>query len=217
MAALDDDVLLGQIELDPQQRTTQTLAPAIVTQLQAVGWQPSDLQLLVVTQGPGSFTGLRVGVTTAKTLAYAVGAQIIGLNTLEVIAAQAPDDQIHATSLWAVIDARRQQLFAARFQQTRDGLPPATKPTHLVDKARWLAGLQPGDLVTGPGLEGLQPLLPEGITAVKRGLWSPMASTVGRLGYRHFQAGRRDDVWKLAPLYFRKSAAEEKLSGGGSA
>ncbi len=70
------------------------------------------MKLVAVAVGPGSFTGLRVGVTTVKLFAYAVGAEVLGINTLEVIAAQAPDE---IGDVWAVLDALRGEIIAAYF------------------------------------------------------------------------------------------------------
>jgi tRNA threonylcarbamoyladenosine biosynthesis protein TsaB len=87
VAASDSSKLLLELELNSSQRSAQSLAPAIHSLLQQVGWKPADVELVAVTVGPGSFTGLRVGVTAAKTFAYAVGADVLGIDTLETIAA----------------------------------------------------------------------------------------------------------------------------------
>ncbi|MCC6126687.1 MAG: tRNA (adenosine(37)-N6)-threonylcarbamoyltransferase complex dimerization subunit type 1 TsaB [Pirellulales bacterium] len=87
VAASDGSNVLLELELNPQQRSARSLAPAVKSLLQQVGWRPADVQLVAVTVGPGSFTGLRVGVTTAKTFAYAAGAEIVAIDTLETIAA----------------------------------------------------------------------------------------------------------------------------------
>lgn len=209
VAALEGDCLLGQTLLDRQRRTAQIFAPAIEQQLQSVGWRPQDVQLVAVTQGPGSFTGLRVGVTAAKTLAYAVGAAVFAVNTLEVIARQAPD---RVPRICAVLDAQRQQLFAADFQREGDHLAEVSG-TRIVDIDQWLAGLAPGMAVSGPGLARLQDRLPGAVTVVDASCWTPQAGTVGRIAYLEYQSGKRHDVWTLNPLYYRSSAAEEKLCG----
>ena len=90
VAALEDDRVLAECDSPPGVRSAAALAPLIAELLKGVDWQLRRLDLIAVTQGPGSFTGLRIGVTTAKTLAYATGAAVIGVNTLEVIAAGAP-------------------------------------------------------------------------------------------------------------------------------
>jgi tRNA threonylcarbamoyladenosine biosynthesis protein TsaB len=204
---LEDNHPLGQIVFDADQRTAQSFAPSIVQQLESVGWSPQDVQLIAVTQGPGSFTGLRIGITAAKTLAYAVGAEVIGVNTLKVIASQVPAEQ---QDVWTVMDAQRGQLFAARFRRSDDDWETIAQ-THIMDNERWLQSLTPDTAITGPGLARLRDRLPAGIVVVDDGCWTPQADSVGRVGYLEFRAGKRDDLWALVPEYFRKSAAEEKF------
>ena len=85
-----DANLLAELSLDHTQRSAQSLAPAIEALLTQVGWLPRDVQLVAVSVGPGSFTGLRVGVTTAKVFAYAVGAEVLGIDTLEAHRRRSP-------------------------------------------------------------------------------------------------------------------------------
>jgi tRNA threonylcarbamoyladenosine biosynthesis protein TsaB len=223
VAVLEDEDLLGKTSLSSHQRTAQWLVPVIVKQLAQVGWRPQNVQLYAVTQGPGSFTGLRVGVTTAKTLAYAVGAEVMGVNTLETIAVQAFHDSrfflcgpsaYTAQTVCAVVDAQRRQLFSARFRQSPNGATVAVEPTQVVARERWLAQLQAGEVASGPGLQGVLGDLTAGVAVVEQRLWAPQPETVGRIARRHFQAGRRDNLWRLAPRYYRASAAEEKLNNG---
>jgi len=72
-ALLDGERLLAEKLLAQGQRSARALAPAVRELLTDAGWQPKDVELVAVTVGPGSFTGLRVGVTTAKAFAYAAG------------------------------------------------------------------------------------------------------------------------------------------------
>ena len=207
IALLDGSALLREVELDRTQRTTQTLVPGIQQLMQDIGWTPRQLQLVAVTIGPGSFTGLRIGVTTAKTLAYAVGADVIGVNTLTAIA-----EQTDRRPVWAVVDAQRKQLFAALFAGREDAA--AHERTQIVDNGAWLDGLTASVSVTGPGLAKLVDLIPTGTPVVDQQLWHPQAATIGRLGWSYYQAGRRDDLWRLLPAYGRQSAAEEKKQRG---
>jgi tRNA threonylcarbamoyladenosine biosynthesis protein TsaB len=207
IALLDGTTLARKIMLPAAERSAKTLAPAIREILDAAGWRPADIRLIAVATGPGSFTGLRVGVTTAKTFAYAMRADVIGVNTLEVIAAQTPDD-IERVS--AVVDAQRKQVFVREFvrDSTRDFQPIADAA--ILDNDTWLAGINPATSVSGPGLEKLAAQIPAGVTIVAREYWSPRAATVGQLGWRRYRSGARDDLWRIVPQYFRPSAAEEK-------
>jgi tRNA threonylcarbamoyladenosine biosynthesis protein TsaB len=199
---------LDQILLPQSERTARSLAPALRDLLQQVGWAAPSIELVAITNGPGSFTGLRIGVTTAKTLAYAVGADIIGVDTLDVLAAQAPAAM---GRLWPIIDAQRQEVFSAEFDVSQDGGPRRVGDTEVMKLEKWLAELRAGDCVTGPALRMLSAHLPADVISIPEELWQPTAAAVGQVAWRAYQAGRRDDVWKLLPNYYRLSAAEEKL------
>jgi len=199
--------LLHEIVLGGEQRTAQSLAPALREMLTQIDWSPKSIKLVVVAIGPGSFTGLRIGVTTAKAFAYAAGAEVIGVNSLVAMAAQAP---LMPGRLWTILDAQRQELFVARFEAHDSDTEPDDCVTTIVSRDEWLARLEPGDHVTGPPLRQLCSQLPTDVVAVPESLWQPLASVVGRVGWLAYQAGRRDDLWKLVPQYYRASAAEEK-------
>lgn len=199
--------LIGQIALGDERRTAQALAPALRELLTQLDWTPQSVELVAVAVGPGSFTGLRIGVTTAKTFAYAVGASSIGVNSLAVIAAQAPASP---APLWAALDAQRQELFVAKFVADEGRSMPIDCETTIVSRDLWLSQLKAGDRVSGPPLGTIRTTLPDSVVVLPEELWQPMAAAVGQIGWRAYQSGRRDDVWKLVPRYYRKSAAEEK-------
>src|SRR5262245_33492571 len=73
VAALDERGVLAELALDSRRRSAQTLVPGMAALVESVGWRSRDVELVAVASGPGSFTGLRIGVTTAKTFAYAIG------------------------------------------------------------------------------------------------------------------------------------------------
>jgi tRNA threonylcarbamoyladenosine biosynthesis protein TsaB len=201
VAAMCDRNLLAELELSPQQRSAQSLVPGIRSLLGQVGWQPADVDLVAVSSGPGSFTGLRVGVTTAKALAYAVGADILGVDTLQTIAVGAPSD---VRVLSVAIDAHRGEVVTQSFARDRDDWLQPAGAARLLAAETWLGGLAAGTVITGPVLRKLAGRVPD------PQYWPPKAAAVARLAERLYAAGRRDDLWGLVPRYFRRSAAEEK-------
>jgi tRNA threonylcarbamoyladenosine biosynthesis protein TsaB len=203
----NDSRLIREATIANNQRTAQALAPTIRALLEDTNWTPASVEVVCVAVGPGSFTGLRIGVTAAKAFAYAVGAEVVAVNTLEVLASQVPTSDAH---LWTILDAQRQELFAARFVAGEDRGLCFDRETSIVPQDAWLASLQAGDVVMGTGLERLLDRLPASVTVAPKELWQPMAAAVGHVGWRDYQSGRRDDIWQLVPNYYRLSAAEEK-------
>lgn len=208
---LDGNVIASKV-LPSDMRSAQSLAPAVKEILSDHGWKPTELNGVGVTIGPGSFTGVRVGVTFAKVFCYVVHAPVIGLTTLEVLAHQA------ATAdgvLDVVLDAQRADLFHQRFQISSQAATPITEP-RLVASESWLkehaevANLS----VTGAGLAKIRSALPRNVRVCDKRLWEPSADAVAALTHRAIASRRRDDVAQLAPLYLRASAAEEKKAGG---
>ena len=213
VAAMDGRNLLADLELSRQQRTAQSLAPGVRSLLGQVRWQPSDVELVAVTVGPGSFTGLRIGVTTAKVFAYAAGADILGIDTLETIAAGAPE-RIQAVT--AIVDAQRGEAVVRSFVRDEGGWFRPISAAELVEVDVWLERLPSGTTISGPILRKLADRVPQWVTVLDRPYWPPKAATVARLAARDYEAGRRDDAFALAPHYSRRSAAEEKWAAENS-
>jgi tRNA threonylcarbamoyladenosine biosynthesis protein TsaB len=193
--------------LPADRRSAQTLAPAIASLLAEADCLAQQVGLVAVCAGPGSFTGLRVGVGTAKTFAYAVGAQAVGIDTLDVLAHQAPLKE--GQTVWCILNAQRGELFAARYQY---GIH-CVEPCHIVCVESWLASLGPGEMVIGPPLEKLTNRLPKEVNVAPPELWLPHAATVAQLGYALWLAKPEDvsfSPFDLLPKYVRRVAAEEQ-------
>ncbi|MDY0165457.1 MAG: tRNA (adenosine(37)-N6)-threonylcarbamoyltransferase complex dimerization subunit type 1 TsaB [Thermoguttaceae bacterium] len=208
VAVAEDSRLLATQPCDPAMRSAQSLVPGIQQLLHTAQWQPRQVDLVAVSIGPGSFTGLRVGVVAAKVFAYAVGAEVLGVDTLEAIAAGAPPE---AERFWTAVDAQRGQWVVREFRRSADEWPGPVGPAELVDAEPWLAGLPEDTVITGPVLHKAAAQLPKHVRPLAAELWPPTAKAVAVLAARDYDAGRRDDLWTLAPRYSRPSAAEEKL------
>src|SRR5215207_4396837 len=145
VAALVDGLVQAELELDPTRRSAQTLVPGIAALLNQAGWKPHEVELVAVTTGPGSFTGLRIGVTTAKTFAYATGCQVLGVHSMLAIGWRVPSDAEHFSAL---IDAQRNEVFAADMSRVDDQIV-GEESTRIVLAEHWANGLAAGTTVTG--------------------------------------------------------------------
>ena len=213
IAAADDSELLLSQPLTRERRTAQSLAPAVAQLLRELKWKASDLDVVAVTAGPGSFTGLRIGVTTAKTLAFAAEARLIGVDTLAALAEAANHEVAVGEAILPLIDAHRNQLFTARYRKQADGSLLAETPVEIIEIDQWLAGEVPAAVLTGPLLRKIGSEVQEAWPSAKRcpeSLWTPSATAVVLIAQRKAVTGEFDDAFKLLPQYYRPSYAEEK-------
>lgn len=206
IAVLEDHRVIRETGLPSDQGTARALAPALEAMFRETGWSPGSVDFVAVTHGPGSFTGLRIAVTTAKMFAYATGAQLVAVNTLRTLVEQLPAG---VTDACAVINAQRQQVFAARYQRHAGQAWQVSLPCQVLGRDALLDILSPHTVVTGPLLARWSPPLRENQIQAPPGCWTPRAGTVAQLGRRLALAGHRDDIFELRPQYYRRSYAEE--------
>ncbi len=202
------DQLLRARPLDETRRHARDLAPAVVELLAAESWKPRDLNGVIVSRGPGSYTGLRVGIMAAKVLAYAVGIPVVGVDTFLAIAAQAGPE---VSRLDVLADAQQDKIYVQPFgrQDAAAPLLPAAALT-VQSLAAWLAGRDATAWVSGPGLRRFAGRCPAGGRLVSAEHWDPRPESLLRIGLERLRSGTVDDPWALEPLYLRPSAAEEQ-------
>lgn len=234
VACADEGNILTCELLRPDQRSAQSLIPAIETTLKSLGWSVSDLDGIAVAVGPGSFTGLRVGVTTAKVLAWACGASIYGIDSLEAAAFSIAADlpyylQNAADPLYAEISERgtarvtvalsaQRGDVASRDYLIRLGDPrpiPQEISFRLEPIADWLNRRSEVSLETrfpllyaGPPLASrrLKAAATQSSAFLPEPFGFPSADGVARAA----DAASPVDPFTLLPVYSRESAAEEK-------
>jgi tRNA threonylcarbamoyladenosine biosynthesis protein TsaB len=192
---------------DPAQRHGRALVPAIRELLRRAGLGLADLDGIAVGLGPGSYTGLRIGLTAAKTLAYALRKPVVGLDSLEILARGAPSACL---SVAAVADAQRGDVFAAEFRRDAPGAPLLrVGPTRIQSVEDWRVGLALGTLVVGPTLERGSLELPQSVLAAGTEANLPRGEALAGLARERLAAGRYEDPYFLEPVYLRRSAAED--------
>lgn len=202
VAAARGNKLLETRALDESRRHARDLAPAVADVLRAAGARPADVAAVLVSTGPGSYTGLRVGVTSAKTFAYATGCRLVAVPTFEAIARRA---LVSAEPLTVIGDAQQDRIYVQTFRRGDAAFEPATALA-VVPFAQWAA--RATGWITGPGLLRFEGRLPASVRAIDRALWFPSAESVLSLGVERLTRGESVRPYDLEPVYLRPSSAE---------
>jgi tRNA threonylcarbamoyladenosine biosynthesis protein TsaB len=200
------EVLLASASLPIARRHARDLAPTVQQLLREQGWRPGDLQAVAVGRGPGSYTGLRVGIISAKALAYALQIPILAVDTFAILALQAgPGPELHVLE-----DAQQNKVYAQvfRFEPGQSRPEPISLLT-IQPFAAWSSTVPAGARVTGPALETFASALPAHVTPLVPTLWHPQLSAMLSLVLDLWSRQETADLWKLEPLYLRPSEAEE--------
>ena len=200
--------ILGRRSLDETRRHARDLALAVSELLETAGWQPREVNAVLLSSGPGSYTGLRVGIMSAKTFAYATGCGLLAIPTFSAIALQAPHESFEVE---VIDDAQQDRVYHQRFERPSGGTAwsrcsaLAIKPV-----STWLEELTPATLIAGPAAHIYANRLPVGAKIADSAIRTATVEGLLRLGLTRYLAGERDDLWAVEPLYLRPSAAEEK-------
>ncbi|MFZ5452509.1 MAG: tRNA (adenosine(37)-N6)-threonylcarbamoyltransferase complex dimerization subunit type 1 TsaB [Thermodesulfobacteriota bacterium] len=203
LALAEDDQLLAESSLHSPGTFLQHLLPGIKELLAAGGRRLQDLGAIAVSMGPGNFTGLRIGLATAKGLAWALGCPLAPVSTLEALAAQFPR-QPHPVAV--LMDAKRQEVYLGLFQCPGELPQPLDEPRRLA-LAALPPLLKPPLLLTGPGLsvyaDFLEKHLAPGVSWAPPEERHPRAATVARLGRLLLAQGLAASPANLTPTYLR--------------
>lgn len=211
-ALCEDEMLLGQTYLHTGLTHSQTLLPMAADLLEQCGLKPQDLDLIAVAAGPGSFTGLRIGVAAAKGLAWAAELPCAGCSTLEAMAWSLAGFQ---GEVCAAMDARRHQVYNARFQ-VNGTAPHRLTPDRaiaLADLVKELEGTNVPQIIVGDGAQlCYDALTAAGIPAVLAppNLRMQSAWGVARMGLELARTGQTVSPGELVPIYHRLSQAERE-------
>jgi tRNA threonylcarbamoyladenosine biosynthesis protein TsaB len=197
---------------------TKVLMQALQELLQETGTQVAEVDGWVVTQGPGSFTGLRIGISAVKGLALATGKPLAGVSTLSVLAHQALA-YTQASWICPVIDARRRQVYWSLFQRQEGVLVPVLpERAGSVEEAMTLIGDRGGPcLFIGNGArlysETIQAHMGAKAQLADDALHDLQPGMVARLGGRRLAQGAAEDPHRFAPVYLRSADAQMPSAG----
>jgi tRNA threonylcarbamoyladenosine biosynthesis protein TsaB len=209
VALATEGSLLDVRRLDEGRGHARDLAPAIREMLTAANWRPSDIAAVFVSHGPGSYTGLRVGIMSAKTFAYATGCALLTVETFAAIAVQAPPE---VEEVEIIADAQQKKIYAQRFRRKTAKEWQPLDSLRIISLAEWLHQGHANRWITGPGLHVHARLISESIPILEQAVWDPQPESFMFLGLARFRAGERDELHSVEPLYLRPSSAEEKMA-----
>lgn len=202
------ETLVAELLLNLASPHSDRLLPGIEQLLSATGCTLEQLDALAVVAGPGSFTGLRVGVATAKGLAVALRKPLVGISSLQALAAQAVGTPL---PICAMLDARKQEVYAGLFQW-RDGLPGFLSEERVIDPSALLDEISGDTLFIGDGALAYRTLIirqlgarahfaPWPCHALRIGNAAPLAQAALENGGGHSAA-------EFTAVYIRRSEAE---------
>ena len=209
VALLDGDRLLGEITLNIAITHSERLMSAVDRLLVDCGLAPADLDGLAVSVGPGSFTGLRVGLATVKALAMALDLPVAAVPTLDALASRLP---FADAPVCPILDARKAEVYLSLYRWSGDGMTRVWDYMGLPPEAA-AARLEAPVILLGDGIEACRPWLDrlgDGIRIAPAAQRLPSAAAVATLGCAVLAAGLGVGAEALAPLYLRPSEAELK-------
>ena len=197
LAVLEDEHLLAQTTLNIKKNHSITLMPAIDFLMNSLDMKPTDLDRIVVAQGPGSYTGLRIAVATAKTLAHTLKIELVGVSSLLALV----PEQVEGLVI-PVMDARRNNVYAGFYQSGQAVRPEAHLPLAEVLEIAGAANQS----VTFVGettafVEQIEAALPQATLQPTL----PNAAAVGRLGL----GLPAQSIHDFIPNYLKRVEAEE--------
>jgi tRNA threonylcarbamoyladenosine biosynthesis protein TsaB len=196
---------LGESSFSARLGQAERLVPAIESLLKLNGLDRRELQLIAVATGPGSFTGLRIGMATAKGLSQALQIPLVGVASTEAFAWRAGARPIPVCVLLA---DRRDLVYSALFEH---GEKIAPERSHTIESlAQELRAQGRAIFCIGTGAETHRALLEQNsfVEVAPALLNLPSAMGIARLGYQRYITNRQDELWTLEPLYVQRPIAE---------
>ncbi|WP_409296572.1 tRNA (adenosine(37)-N6)-threonylcarbamoyltransferase complex dimerization subunit type 1 TsaB [Peribacillus sp. SCS-26] len=209
IALMEDSKVLGEYITNLPKNHSVRLMPCIEALLTECGVKPSELDKIVVAKGPGSYTGVRIGVTIAKTLAWTLKIPLSGVSSLEVLAA---NGRYFDGVLSPLFDARRGQIYTGLYQYNGEELAEAVSDTNVLalDWAEQLKNQERQVLFIGNDVpihkEALAAVMGSQAVFAPPALYNPRPSELAAIG----MLKKDEDIHKFVPNYIRLAEAESK-------
>lgn len=213
VAVLDDKQILGEYSLNQDMSHSEKLVPMVKEVLDGIGLAVEEIDLFAVSIGPGSFTGLRIGVTTIKTFAHLFNKPVVGVSTLEALAFNLPYNKI----IVPMMDARRNRVYTGIYSWENDNLVTLmeAKAIDIDELLVYLKDSYDDMVVNGHGSslykEKIKEVLKDKVKFSTISHNTCRATSVGELAYIKYKGGYEDNYYTLVPEYLRESQAQRVL------
>ncbi|MCR1898902.1 tRNA (adenosine(37)-N6)-threonylcarbamoyltransferase complex dimerization subunit type 1 TsaB [Irregularibacter muris] len=213
-ALVDEDRVIGEMIINHKKNHSEKLMPIIQNLLEEVEVEIKEIDAFGVCIGPGSFTGLRIGMATAKALAQVADKPMVGISTLEALAYNLPFSQ---GSICPILDAQRNQIYTGLYQWKNKELI-ALEKDQAIGAEEWIEKLKDREkpiILVGDGVAKFGALFQENlqgkIMIAPPPVRMPRASSIGSLALQRVQEGKAQHFKDISPQYLRKSQAEQNL------
>jgi tRNA threonylcarbamoyladenosine biosynthesis protein TsaB len=208
-----DEVLVAESLLNVRSTHSEKLLQQIDLLLNQAGWQLADLDVFVVVTGPGSFTGLRIGIATVKGLAQVADKPVVPVSSLQTIAMNLP---LSPYPVCAFLDARKQEVYTQLFEWDRNLGPIACGESAVLPPQQVLDALTGDVAFVGDGVLSYRQLIDDCLGMRAHFPAAPAhqlrASHAAWLGLKMWQTGQTQSAADIVPTYIRPSDAELNLS-----
>ncbi len=199
----DENLVLGQLAVDIRAAHSEKLVPYIDFLLSESRTQKEDINLVAVSRGPGSFTGLRVGVSTAKGFALALCVPVVGIDSLMTCAFPYLAE---GNRVAALFDAKRGEVFGAVYGESEYGIPHTIMEPKIFKINDFIDNciIQNVSLYTGDIYrDSIMRFLPPQAPRVEAGFERPNAISTAVIGHRKYADSGEDNLSDLSPEYLR--------------
>jgi len=213
VAVIENDRLLGEYILNQKKTHSQKLMPMISELMSSLELKPSDIDIYAASSGPGSFTGLRIGITAIKAIAYAVQKPVIGVPTLDALAYNVPMTE---SLICPIMDARNNQVYTALYRPDRGILANITEymGVPVPEVVEIIKGKNQKVIFVGDAVEVhkeyLAGELGDRCEFAPGNLLLQRASSVAQAARIRAINGMLENSFELVPFYLRKSQAERE-------
>lgn len=208
ICVLEDDKILGEYSLNQEQTHSELLLPMTNSLLTGLGIELKDIDLFAVGKGPGSFTGLRIGMSAIKTIAQVFDKNIVGVSTLEALAHGVFTDKL----IMPLVDARGKRFFTGIYRWINGELVNEHEDSlyKFKDILEFLKTSKENFVLVGEAISLVKDELSslDNVTFAHIGLNNCFSRNVAIIGKREAERGNYDSYFDLSPNYIRKSQAE---------